>query len=187
MVIRIKSTQTDKVATSLECYMFKEIREENNKHDFDWIEGICSVYQSLKNCNDKSDYSEIIVNDSITESLANMIKKYLYSEATEYVEDDMEWLCEMVNLYNSLSGNPAPVSTNKRKEKQKKEEKKDDVNNKQEKKNNIENKHTNNINSESEEEKGVEEKENEGFEFDTDFLDNEELNLDEDIDLENMF
>ncbi len=66
---------------------------------------------------------EIDIAELTREDLANLIEKYLLLEAGEYVDDDIEWLSEMIDIYKQLNGEILV-------------EKNDETNNKNEKKDN---------------------------------------------------
>lgn len=102
MELKIKGSTTQSVATSIGCYIFKEVRE--SEHNIEWLDCMCSFYQLLLS-NQSSKDIVVPLDDNLKNDLKNMISKYLYAEAADYVDDDIEWLCSMISIYKQLSGN----------------------------------------------------------------------------------
>ena len=106
MNITIKNSQLSTVTGSIGCYIFKEIRSER-KHTFKWLSNICLFYQKMIDlCNSplEGETSTFTLDNDFAEQLSEMIESFLYDEATDYIDDDLDWLCEMVNLQIQLSG-----------------------------------------------------------------------------------
>lgn len=106
MNIQIRKSRLTEVSSSIGCYIFKEIRDKNVSHDMEWLCHICGFYNKLLDlCNNDQNieiYVALDIDNNFAIDLAELISKYLYSEANELVDDDLEWLCEMVNVFNQL-------------------------------------------------------------------------------------
>ena len=125
MIIKIKENRTKQIANSIACYIFKELKENPNAHNLIWADNLCKFYKTLNDLSETESENiiEIDIAELIREDLANLIEKYLLLEAGEYVDDDIEWLSEMIDIYKQLNGEILV-------------EKNDETNNKNEKKDN---------------------------------------------------
>lgn len=125
MIIKIKENRTKQIANSIACYIFKELKENPNAHNLIWADNLCKFYKTLNDLSETESENiiEIDIAELIREDLANLIEKYLLLEAGEYVDDDIEWLSEMIDIYKQLNGENLV-------------EKNDETNNKNEKKDN---------------------------------------------------
>lgn len=120
MELKIKGSTTQSVAASIGCYIFKEVRE--SEHNIEWLDCMCGFYQLLLS-NQNTEDIVIPLDDNLKDDLKNMISKYLYAEATDYVDDDIEWLCSMISIYRQLLNNETKDVIKELKDKKIKEKK----------------------------------------------------------------
>lgn len=190
MIIKIKSSEIKQVASSIECYLFKEIRE-GESHNYEWLEKLCSFHKNLNSINSDNDFIEIDIDENIASTLSHLIENYLYAEAAEYIENDMDWLTEMISINTQIKGNNTSDTSGNNEEGnmqeiKNKEKSEPDQSNKKNSKSKKSKQKLENEEIEESQENTNESTNDENFEFNADFL-NEGLDLDEDFDLDEMY
>ena len=118
MQILMKAAQAENVANSLCCYLFKIIHNQTDVgKDFKWLQGMHRIYQdinavaSLESSND--DTVAVDVPDYLSHELAQMIENYLIEDIRESLDEDVEWLNEMMSIHAQLtvpSGTQRPAT-----------------------------------------------------------------------------
>jgi hypothetical protein len=97
------SSAKEQMASSFEYYIFRAMKDELVTAP-DEIAGLCTAYRSLMNTSESE--TEIVLDGKDPAILAEMIDRYMIAYAKEMFEDDMDWLCETMQLRERcLEGN----------------------------------------------------------------------------------
>lgn len=91
------------MADSIEYYVFSALREKDRKmQSIEALNGGCDFYSKVKSSKGANGFLEAEINDRFAPVLAGMISRYIFDEASDSVDDDMEWLCEMMSIYRQV-------------------------------------------------------------------------------------
>ncbi len=136
--LKIKTSQLQRIAVSIGNYTFNDLKGGFANNDIDWLSQFCGFYNrlsELSNIDVEETYCMIDVGTSVEKELPGMISRYIFNEIKDvfdFNEDDVEWICEMMNIYNQLikttikQGNATVINTNTADNDQKTDAKKED-------------------------------------------------------------
>ncbi len=99
MIVALTAEYADKIAANIETKIFERIK--NNTFSFDVVNNLCSFYDDLRNIDEDGEVVDINVDENIANILADAIKdgmKLIIEDA-----DNLDYLCEVINLYNSIT------------------------------------------------------------------------------------
>ena len=102
--IQILRSQAESVSASIGNYIFKQLRSDGSK-GMPWLLDVCGFYQKIRDAvyePAQKGYLNIEVTNIIIQDMPDLISEYLPKEINELIEDDMDWLCELVSIYRQL-------------------------------------------------------------------------------------
>lgn len=111
MKILVNTAQAENVANSLCSYLFKTIQEYADvAGDFKWLKGMHQISRDLKSIAELgTSGNETITVDIPKEyqwECARMIELYLVADIRASLDEDVEWLNEMMSIHAQLTASP---------------------------------------------------------------------------------